>query len=151
MDSFFGIGAAELVVILLLAGIVLGPQRIRQVALWLGRMTAQLQIISRGFARQLNEELTALDEGHDVKEAWSEMQDLRRQLAELKSEITSVATQPMAEGRKAVQEAQSALKLHSPQPAEPVNGQLDMTTTQPPRNGSPVAVPRPIRVAGDPE
>jgi hypothetical protein len=119
--------------------------------MWLGKVTAQLQSISRGFARQLNEELSALDEGHDVKEAWSEMQDLRRQLAELKSEITSVATQPMAEGRNAVREAQSALKIPNLAPATESTTRQPESTARPIRNGSPTAVPMPLEVADDPE
>lgn len=109
MDSFFGIGAPELVVILFLAGIVMGPKRIQQVAFWLGKVTAQLQSISRGFTRQLNSELSAIDDGGEMKDAWGEVQDLRQQLAELKREITSVATQPMMDGQKAVQEAKRAI------------------------------------------
>lgn len=109
MDSFFGIGAPELVVILFLAGIVMGPKRIRNVAFWLGKVTAQLQAISRGFTRQLNAELSSIDGDGEMKDAWGEVQDLRRQLADLRSEITSVATQPMVEGQKAVQEAKKAV------------------------------------------
>ena len=109
MDSFFGIGAPELVVILFLAGIVMGPKRIQQVAFWLGKVTAQLQAISRGFTRQLNAELSAVDDGGEMKDAWGEVQDLRKQLADLKREITSVATQPMVDGQKAVNEARRAV------------------------------------------
>lgn len=109
MDSFFGIGPAELVVILFLAGIVMGPKRIRQVAFWLGKVTAQLQSISRGFTRQLNAELSAIDDGGEMKDAWGEVQDLRNQLADLKREITSVASQPLIDGQQAVQEAKNAV------------------------------------------
>lgn len=109
MDSFFGIGAAELVVILFLAGIVMGPKRIQQVAFWLGKVTAQLQTISRGFTRQLNAELSSVDDDGQMKDAWGEVQDLRQQLAELKREITSVATQPIAEGQRAIHEAKRAV------------------------------------------
>ncbi|MCP5098981.1 MAG: twin-arginine translocase subunit TatB, partial [Chloroflexi bacterium] len=63
MDSFFGIGFPELVTILILAGIVMGPARIGRVARWLGRTTAQLQTISRGFMRQLSAELESVDDG----------------------------------------------------------------------------------------
>ena len=105
MDSFFGIGAAELVVILFLAGLVMGPRRIRDVAFWLGKITAQLQSVSRRFTRQLNAELSSIDDDGDMKNAWSEVQDLRQQLADLKREITSVAIQPLLDGQKAVQEA----------------------------------------------
>ena len=87
MDSIFGIGIPELIVVLLLAGLVMGPQRIRQVALTLGRITAQLQKVSREFGRQLNAELDALDDGSlrdtmdDVLQLQKEVDELRRELA----------------------------------------------------------------------
>ncbi len=157
MDSFFGIGAAELVVILLLAGIVLGPQRLRKVAFWLGRVTAQLQSISRGFARQLNEELSALDEGYDAREAASAVQDMRQQVEELmamlrplSSPTAGLATkQPAAESDRDLLEALSALRATMPQAAELADGQPD--SSQSPRNGLQIAVPRPIEVTDDPE
>lgn len=90
--------------ILLLAGIVMGPKRIQVVARWLGRMTAQLQTISRGFARQLNAELAAVDEGGELKGSLDEIQELRRQLNDLKKEITSVAMSPVDEIKSTVDE-----------------------------------------------
>ena len=154
MDSFFGIGAPELVVILFLAGIVLGPKRIRQVAFWLGKVTAQLQAVSRGFTRQLNAELSAIDDDGQMNEAWGEVQDLRNQLAELKREITAVAVEPMAEGRKAVHDAQKAMD-HSIRPPQP-------SSTKPPaatktersvkaQNNEPNDLPAVVEVSDDPE
>jgi len=60
MDSFFGIGAPELILILVIAGLVMGPERIGRTARWLGRTTAQLQGISRSFMRQLNADLDGI-------------------------------------------------------------------------------------------
>lgn len=97
MDSIFNIGGPELLMILLLAGIVMGPKRIQVVAHWLGRMTAQLQAISRGFARQLNAELAAVDEGGELKGSLDEIKELRRQLNDLKREITTVTKSPVDE------------------------------------------------------
>jgi sec-independent protein translocase protein TatB len=102
MDSIFNIGGPELLMILLLAGIVMGPKRIQVVAHWLGRMTAQLQAISRGFARQLNAELAAVDEGGELKGSFDEIQELRRQLNDLKKEITSVAMSSVGEIKSTV-------------------------------------------------
>ena len=104
MDSIFNIGGPELLMILLLAGIVMGPKRIQVVARWLGRMTAQLQAISRGFARQLNAELASVDEGGEIKGSLDEIQELRRQLNDLKKEITSVAKSPVDELKSTVDE-----------------------------------------------
>lgn len=115
MDSIFNIGGPELLMILLLAGIVMGPKRIQVVAHWLGRMTAQLQAISRGFARQLNAELAAVDEGGELKGSFDEIQELRRQLNDLKKEITSVAISPVNEVKSTVDETREMVN-HSIMP-----------------------------------
>ena len=110
MDSFFGIGAPELILILIIAGMVMGPERIVRTARWLGRTSAQLQGISRTFMRQLNAELTGIDNEGEMTNAWGEVQDLRRQLADLKKEITSVATQPVKEGQQAIRDARDEVE-----------------------------------------
>jgi len=160
MDSFFGIGAAELVVILFLAGIVMGPKRIRQVAFWLGKVTAQLQTISRGFTRQLNAELSEVDDDGQMKDAWGEVQDLRQQLADLKREITSVATQPIAEGQQAIQEAKRAVdnSIRPPNlgpenwiPKETAMQNDDPQTGESNQNGESNNLPNVVEVSDDPE
>lgn len=149
MDSFFGIGSLELLVILLLAGILLGPQRIRHVAKWLGKTTAQLQAVARTFARQLNAELDAADSGGELRATMDELQDLRRQVAELRREVISVGERPLQESTKAMREVQDALK-----PGE--------NSIQPPRSSGasqdearPVAgsqtLPKPLHVPDDPD
>ncbi len=87
MDSFFGIGAPELILILVIAGMVMGPERIGRTARWLGRTSSQLQSISRSFIRQLNSELDLDGESSEIKGAWNDMQDMRRQIEELKGEL----------------------------------------------------------------
>lgn len=149
MDSFFGIGTPELVLILLLAGLVLGPHRIRRVAHWLGKTTAQLQAIARGFSRQLNAELDAVDGTGDLRDTMKEMQDLRRQIADLRREVTSVAAQPFEESRQALQEGQKALE----NTIKPPN--LSEKTKQKPTssaaNGDDTSLPKLIDVADDPD
>ena len=154
MDSFFGIGTPELVVILLLAGIVLGPKRIRNVAFWLGKVTTKLQAVSRGFTRQLNAELSSIDDGGEMKDAWGEVQDLRRQLTDLRNEITSVATQPMIEGQKAIQEAREAADnaLKSSRTGEGASAEKKETEQkEPPQNGTSTGLPNLVDVSDDPE
>jgi Sec-independent protein translocase protein TatA len=102
MDSFFGISLAELVVILILAGLLMGPQHIRRVARTLGRVTSQLQSISREFTRQLNAELDSLDTG-EVKGAMQDMQDLQRQVQELRRELSAMPRTLAGETRDTLQ------------------------------------------------
>jgi Tat protein translocase TatB subunit len=101
MDGFnlFNIGFGELLFILVLAGLVLGPQRIRQIARLLGVWTAKLQNISRQFRNQLNSELDAADR-EDLKGAMDDIQDLRRQVQELRRELISSPNSLYKQGEK---------------------------------------------------
>ncbi|MGB1252884.1 MAG: Sec-independent protein translocase subunit TatA/TatB [Candidatus Promineifilaceae bacterium] len=90
MDTgILNIGFSELVFILILAGLVMGPNRIRDVARWLGQTTAKLQGISRQFRNQLNNELDAAEK-EDLRGALDDIKDLRRQVVELRRELVSV-------------------------------------------------------------
>lgn len=110
MDSFFGIGIPELILILLIAGIVMGPERIGVVARWLGKTTAQLQAISRGFVRQLNAELDGIQDADEIKGAIQDMQDLRSQIEELKQELISVTNGAVREGKQAIADTQEEIE-----------------------------------------
>ncbi len=102
MDGFnlFNIGFGELLFIMVLAGLVLGPQRIRQIARLLGEWTAKLQNISRQFRNQLNSELDAADR-EDLKGAMDDIKDLRRQVQELRRELISSPNSLYKEGERA--------------------------------------------------
>ena len=152
MDSFFGIGAPELIFILILAGLVLGPHRIRNVARWLGKTTAQLQAISRGFTAQLSQELDSLDDSGELKGAIQDVQDLRRQVAELRQEITKGVAEPVQEAQEALNDGRKALNQTILPPA--IQAKQDEETDRS-ANGnvaqSPLVLPKPIEVADDPE
>ena len=152
MDSFFGIGAPELIFILILAGLVLGPHRIRNVARWLGKTTAQLQAISRGFTAQLSQELDSLDDSGELKGAIQDVQDLRRQVAELRQEITKGVAGPVQEAQEALDDGHKALNQIILPPA--IQAKQD-EEAEPSANGNvaqpPLVLPKPIEVADDPE
>jgi Sec-independent protein translocase protein TatA len=138
MDSFFGIGLAELIVILVLAGLVMGPHHIRRVARTLGRVTAQLQSISREFTRQLNAELDSLDRG-EVKGAVQDVKELQRQVQELRRELSAMPRNLAGESREALR------SLDPNQPPAAGN-------TPSPTNGRPAPdLPQAVDVSDDPE
>lgn len=118
MDSFFGIGVPELVLILILAGIVMGPQRIRHVARTLGSFIGQMQLISRQFTRQLNAELDALD-SDEIKGTVQDVKELQREIANLRRQFSSLPKELLQEGKQVTREAQEALK-----PAAATNEEL---------------------------
>lgn len=146
MDSFFGIGAPELFLILLLAGIVMGPQRISKVARWLGQTTARLQGISRQFMRQLNTELAAADEGRDIQGAMEDIQSLRNQVNELRQELLQTTKKPLEETKTAVRESQKLLQQAVSLTDERPEGSENRIAPPPP-----VKLPNRVEVPDDPE
>jgi sec-independent protein translocase protein TatB len=66
VDNIFGIGGPELLLILVLATVVLGPLRMIQVARGFGRLVRDLRNYSRELMSGLNEELAFLDEAKEV-------------------------------------------------------------------------------------
>jgi sec-independent protein translocase protein TatB len=102
MDSIFGIGLPEFVLILIIAGMVMGPERIVRSARALGRLTAQLQNISRSFVRQLNAELDSVDKDGQLKDTIDELNQLRRQVADLRNEVLTIASGTMTESTRAL-------------------------------------------------
>lgn len=140
MDSFFGIGSAELILILLLAGILMGPDKIRNVARFLGRLTAQLQGISREFARQLNAELDAV-EGGEVREAMRDVRELQRQVKELQHELRTATRSLSQDKQRLVDDHRAAV--------EPFKHPL-AAREAPPQEAGP-QLPTRLEVPDDPE
>lgn len=90
MDNIFGVGLPELILILVIAGMVMGPERIVRAARSFGQLTAKMQAISRSFIRQLNAELESVDQGGQLKGTAAELNNIRREIAELQRELLSV-------------------------------------------------------------
>jgi Tat protein translocase TatB subunit len=146
MDSFFGIGLPELALIIILATIVLGPQRMRALARQLGRWTSQLQAMTRAFKEQLNSELDAAERA-ELKGAKEDIQNLQQQLRDLRREVVSVA-------RDADREVQNTIRPNLEEVRQ---------TTRPDANGptagansgeeedEEVRLPKPLEVPDDPE
>ncbi len=172
MDSFFGIGLPELVIILVIAGLIMGPQRIRKVAYTLGRVTAQLQAVSRQFARQLNAELDSLDD-ESIRGAMQDMRDLQKEVDSLRRELRQVPSSLRSEGQSIVKEAEDAFhptsddngkeiktdsaqasqtqtESNQPEPPTPEGSPSGAPQTEPESTEKP-SLPKAIDVPGDPE
>ncbi len=67
MDSIFGIGGNELIVILLLAAIVLGPERIVRSAREIGKFVRNVKSYFSSLSAELKAELDVLDEMEKIK------------------------------------------------------------------------------------
>jgi Sec-independent protein translocase protein TatA len=141
MDSILGIGLPELVVIMLLAGLVMGPQRMRHFARKLGRLTADLQRTSRQLFRQLNSELDALDPQGELK-------SLKQDIGELKKDVETLALRDQ-NYQKALQdrELNNRSRLAKEPPFKPVSARGPSEDPGP----RPSSLPRPLEVADDPD
>jgi Sec-independent protein translocase protein TatA len=133
MDNIFGIGLPEFVLILVIAGMVMGPERIVRAARTLGILTARLQSISRSFFRQLNAELDSVDGDGQIRSAVDEVNLLRREVNDLRKEIFTLTSGTVTEGKKALREIQQ--EANSILPPNLASGQ----------NKSPVSLTEPQR------
>jgi sec-independent protein translocase protein TatB len=67
MDGIFGISGSELVVILILAGVVLGPERLARSAREIGKFVKNAKTYFLSFSSELRAELDALDDIEKIK------------------------------------------------------------------------------------
>ena len=143
MDGFnlFNIGFGELFFIMIFAGLVLGPQRIRQVARLLGTYTAKLQQISRQFRDQLTSELDAADK-EDLKAAMDDIRDLRRQVQELRREVLTAPRIVYDEGQQAVNGAKAAVAASAAGVKNGANGTSENTI-------APATLPNALEIEDD--
>ncbi len=85
MNNFFGVGIPEILVILALALIVIGPQRLPEAAAQIGRGVRELRRYANQFRREF------LDEFADVRAEWEmtqqEATEVQRQLLEAQTSV----------------------------------------------------------------
>jgi sec-independent protein translocase protein TatB len=68
MDSILGIGSSELIIILVLAAIILGPERLARTARELGKFIRNVKNYFNSLSGELKAELDVLDEVNKLKE-----------------------------------------------------------------------------------
>ena len=86
----FGIGLPELVVILAVALIVLGPQRLPEVARMLGRAYGQLRRASEEFQNTIRQDLAVLERQEDANRNKAIAQEIRERCADVEDVQTAV-------------------------------------------------------------
>jgi Tat protein translocase TatB subunit len=86
----FGIGFPELVMILAVALVVLGPQRLPEVARMLGRAYAQLRRASEEFQNTIRQDLTALERQEDAHRNKAVAQEIRERCADVEDVQTAI-------------------------------------------------------------
>jgi sec-independent protein translocase protein TatA len=78
----FGIGLPELLLIMVLALLVLGPQRLPEVARMVGRAYAQLRRASEEFQNTIRQDIAAIERQEDANRNKAVAQELRERFAE---------------------------------------------------------------------
>ena len=85
-----GVGFPELVLILVVALLVLGPQRLPEVARMLGRAYGQLRRASEEFQNTIRQDLAALERQDDVNRNKAVAQELRERFADVADVQTAI-------------------------------------------------------------
>ena len=86
----FGVGLPELFVILAVALVVLGPQRLPEVARMLGRAYGQLRRASEEFQQTIRQDLAALERQEDVNRNKAVAQEIRERCADVEDVQTAI-------------------------------------------------------------
>ena len=93
--DFLNVGPWELVVVLIIAILVAGPQRMVEIARSLGRVSRQLRSLSTEFTAALQSEIRAVEQ--EVKQSAPELADVRHDLQEALAEPTEAQSDAEAE------------------------------------------------------
>ena len=86
----FGIGLPELLLIMVLALLVLGPERLPEMARMLGRAYAQLRRASEEFQNTIRQDIATIERQEDVNRNKAVAQELRERFAELEGVQTTI-------------------------------------------------------------
>ena len=86
----FGIGLPELMLIMVLALLVLGPERLPEMARLLGRAYAQLRRASEEFQQTIRQDLAVLERQEDANRNKAVAQEIRERCADVEDVQTVV-------------------------------------------------------------
>lgn len=86
----FGIGLPELILIGVLGLLVLGPQRLPEVARTVGRLYGQLRRASEDFQRTIRQDLEVLDRQEDAHRNQAVTDEIRERFADLEGVQTAI-------------------------------------------------------------
>jgi sec-independent protein translocase protein TatA len=88
--DMLGIGLPELLLIMVLALLVLGPQRLPEVARMVGRAYAQLRRASEDFQNTIRQDIAALERQEDAQRNKAVRDELRERFADLEGVQTTI-------------------------------------------------------------
>ena len=94
-SGIFNIGGTEIIVILIIAFLIVGPQDLPKVAKWLARAFKKIRAALGDFQASLSEEIDKTGIGADIKEAVGDMKEMS---TDLKSSMDGI--NPLADIEK---------------------------------------------------
>ncbi len=107
MSSFLGVGIPEILLVLILALIVVGPKRLPEAAAQIGRTVGQLRRYANEFRREF------MSEFEDVRSEWEASQqeatEIRRQLSEAEASVKAETRHLDQDVARAVGDVNAAL------------------------------------------
>jgi sec-independent protein translocase protein TatB len=121
----FGIGMSELLLIMVIGLVVIGPKQLPELARTLGKMFAQFKRTTNDLKEQVDREVRQFTEMEEV-------QDFKRSMEE---EMTSVKTEAEQFVKKQVEEGEKLMKLEDDQPPVAQGGEAGTPGTE----GTPAA------------
>jgi sec-independent protein translocase protein TatA len=86
----FGIGLPELMLIMILALLVLGPQRLPEVARMLGRAYGQLRRASEEFQNTIRQDIAAIERQEDAHRNQAVAEEIRQRFADFEGVQTII-------------------------------------------------------------
>lgn len=101
MNGFFGINGGEMVVLVIIALIVIGPQRLPKMARRAGEISREIRAIALDFRQGIEREVEALE----------------KPLQEIKDEVSGPLTQVRDDLKAASDDFQTGMKWDGPRPA----------------------------------
>ena len=129
--EFLGIGYQELLLILVLLLVVVGPERLPQMAYQIGRAVRQMQLYARAVRDEFRDEIDYLDEQYRTMRG--EIELAQRTLREEQAKLNEGLAEVDATLRAAEAEAGSALAA----PPLPEPGAAGEAAAAPGRGGAP--------------
>jgi sec-independent protein translocase protein TatB len=99
--DFLGIGPQEIILILIIAAVVVGPRRLPEVAVQLARVIRQL----RGYATDVTSQMRA-----ELDELTREYEQVRKDLQEFRESATKEVGSVMSEVDRAAREAPAIIE-----------------------------------------
>ncbi|MHB9034537.1 MAG: hypothetical protein ACYC6L_16005 [Anaerolineae bacterium] len=117
MNNFLGIGGGELVIILIIAVLVVGPEKMVEFATKLGLMVAKIRRMTNDATQEFRDAL-AIDEVKDaIREVTNEVRDVEKEVRGAAQDVANIKTEATVATQELTQVAEG--KTASTQPLPP--------------------------------